>query len=99
MLLESNEDECCELVKILMEKSSRLKGAAISSEMLCDKARMLLGPPELGLLIAAGDSSIAEAKSKTISRKTQEAKEAVDSLNENFESANKFLVQRAQMLK
>eukprot|EP00746_Dinoflagellata_sp_MGD_P129062 gnl/MRDRNA2_/MRDRNA2_63316_c0_seq1.p1 gnl/MRDRNA2_/MRDRNA2_63316_c0~~gnl/MRDRNA2_/MRDRNA2_63316_c0_seq1.p1 ORF type:complete len:534 (-),score=110.29 gnl/MRDRNA2_/MRDRNA2_63316_c0_seq1:178-1779(-) len=81
LLVESNEDECRELVQLLMSKSSRLKDAAISSKMLCDKARKLRGPPELGLLI---DSREPESKA------AEKAKKAVEALNEGYDAAENF---------
>ena len=50
LLLESTDDDCRELVKVLMAKSPKLKAAALSSVTLSGVAKRMMGPSGLGLL-------------------------------------------------
>uniref|UniRef100_A0A7S4R314 AAA+ ATPase domain-containing protein n=1 Tax=Alexandrium monilatum TaxID=311494 RepID=A0A7S4R314_9DINO len=99
LLVESNEDDCRELVKMLMEKSSRLKQAALSSKVLCGKARLVAGPPQLGVLVSAGMQEGCESEGKGFSEKGREAKEAMDSICEGMETAERFIKPHARTLK
>jgi len=94
ILLESNDEECRQLVKQLMEKSPRLKEAAISSTTLCDMAKRLVAPPGLGLLVGASSGDASEDK-----KRREEAKEAVESINQQREAAGNYIKQFANSIK
>jgi chaperone BCS1 len=55
MLVESSESDCVELVKILIEKSERLKEEALKPEVLQSIAKRVMVLPGLGLVREAGD--------------------------------------------
>jgi len=101
LLVESNDDECREAVKILMAKSERLKKAALSSKMLCGRAKMLIAPPQLELLVAAGTTQSGESGDGKggAGEKAKEAKEAMDSICEGFEVVDRFMKPHAKAIK
>eukprot|EP00928_Gymnodinium_smaydae_P014897 TRINITY_DN1546_c0_g3_i1.p1 TRINITY_DN1546_c0_g3~~TRINITY_DN1546_c0_g3_i1.p1 ORF type:complete len:807 (-),score=144.27 TRINITY_DN1546_c0_g3_i1:215-2512(-) len=94
ILLESSDSECRDLVKTLMEKSPRLKEAALSSSTLCGLAKSLLDPPGLGLLVGASCGDATEDK-----KRREEAKEAVDQINQQREVASNYIKQFACSIK
>jgi len=101
LLVESNEDECRETVKMLMEKSERLKKAALTSKILCGRAKKLAGPPQLSMLVAAGIIEGGESSDAKggVTEKAKEAKEAMDSICEGLETADRFLKPHAKAIK
>jgi len=94
ILLESTEEDCRSLVKELMEKSPRLKEAAISSTTLCDMAKQLVAPPGLGLLVGASTGDSSEDR-----RQREEAKEAVEKVCSEREAAQNYIKQFASHIK
>eukprot|EP00979_Chaetoceros_neogracilis_P002581 scaffold435_cov275-Chaetoceros_neogracile.AAC.33 len=50
MLLESTNDDCQELVRMLIQKSKRLKDAATDPSLLCSAAQKLSAIPGLTLV-------------------------------------------------
>jgi hypothetical protein len=94
ILVESTEDSCREVVKLLMEKSPRLKEAALSSATLCDLARQLVAPPGLALLVGASSGDTSEDK-----KRREEAKEMVQHICEEREAANNYIKQFASNIK
>eukprot|EP00928_Gymnodinium_smaydae_P014898 TRINITY_DN1546_c0_g4_i1.p1 TRINITY_DN1546_c0_g4~~TRINITY_DN1546_c0_g4_i1.p1 ORF type:complete len:517 (-),score=100.38 TRINITY_DN1546_c0_g4_i1:180-1730(-) len=94
ILLESSDSQCRELVKVLMDKSPRLKEAALNSSTLCSLAKSLLDPPGLGLLVGASCGDASEDK-----QRREEAKEAVDRLCKQREVASKYIQQYACSIK
>mmetsp|Transcript_76804 Transcript_76804/g.138558 ORF Transcript_76804/g.138558 Transcript_76804/m.138558 type:complete len:792 (-) Transcript_76804:49-2424(-) len=94
ILLESDQEECREVVKKLMEKSPRLKEAALSSTTLCGMAKQLLAPQGLGLLMGGSCGDSGEDK-----KLRQEAKEAVEHLCQEREAAGNYVKQFASGIK
>jgi len=77
-----------------MEKSPRLKKAAISSSTLCDMAKQLVAPPGLGLLVGATTGDSSEDK-----KRREEAKEAVEKMCQEREAAQNYVKQFASHIK
>ena len=75
MLLESNDSTCQELVQMLIEKSERLREAALESDVLTSIARRIAGVSELcgDNILDDGDRELIETVNSTI-----EACEAMD---------------------
>jgi len=95
ILLESPDDSCREVVQKLIEKSPRLKQAALSSTTLCSMAKQLTAPPGLGLLVGA---SSGEGTSED-KRQRSEAKETLEQINNEREVATNYLKQFAASIK
>jgi len=94
LFLESNDDDCKELVEKLMEKSPRLKAAALSSTTLCATVTRLGKTQGLGIIVGAmetDDSTTSEAKEK--------AKDAINAFNESLEVADRYIKGHATVLK
>lgn len=92
MLLESTEDSCSELVKLLTEKSSRLKKEAENASHLCSAAQQMAAFPGLNLV---GEDAENETAAKIVS----EAIEASKKHMERQDDVNKFIGRQAQTLK
>eukprot|EP00928_Gymnodinium_smaydae_P014896 TRINITY_DN1546_c0_g2_i1.p1 TRINITY_DN1546_c0_g2~~TRINITY_DN1546_c0_g2_i1.p1 ORF type:complete len:799 (-),score=155.27 TRINITY_DN1546_c0_g2_i1:217-2517(-) len=94
ILIESSDGECQELVKKLMEKSPRLKEAALNSSTLCSLAKGLMDPPGLGLLVGASCGDATEDK-----KRREEAKDALEQVNQQREVAANYIRQFAGTIK
>lgn len=95
ILLESSDDSCKDLVKLLMEKSPKLKAAALESKTVCNLAKQLVAPPGLGLLLGAtsGEGQVEDKRHRV------EAKEVIDQVNEQREAAGNYIKQFASSIK
>jgi ATPase family associated with various cellular activities (AAA) len=92
MLLESNNSDCQELVTMLLDKSDRLKAAALESDILESMARRIATVPGIGLV---GE----EAEDETVE---DLIKEAIKSANKNIndmDTVDRFLGTHAQAIK
>jgi len=84
MLLESNDGDCKDLVKTLIEKSERLKIAALKSDVLKSIARRMSTVSGLGDLSGNGTADLTETVNSTI---------------EAFETVDRFLGAHARSIK
>jgi len=92
MMLESTNDDCKELVKMLIEKSKRLKDAAKDPSLLCSAAQKLSAIPGLALV---GEDIENETASKI-------AAEAIKCAQEQMERqtiVDEFIGKHAKTLK
>merc|ERR1719410_2208344 len=94
ILLESTDDGCREVVKLLMEKLPRLKEAALSSESLCSVAKQIVAPAGLSLLVGASTGDSAEDE-----KHREEAKDRLDKINQERDTAANYIKQFAGALK
>mmetsp|Transcript_118049 Transcript_118049/g.329044 ORF Transcript_118049/g.329044 Transcript_118049/m.329044 type:complete len:797 (-) Transcript_118049:94-2484(-) len=94
ILLESSEEDCREVVKKLMEKSPKLKEAAMNSNTLCSMVKQLVAPPGLGLLVGASTGDSEDDK-----KQREQAKDAVEKINQEREVAGNYIKQFASALK
>mmetsp|Transcript_21077 Transcript_21077/g.44965 ORF Transcript_21077/g.44965 Transcript_21077/m.44965 type:complete len:793 (-) Transcript_21077:91-2469(-) len=94
ILLESPDEECREVVKVLMEKSPRLKEAALSSATLCSMAKQIAAPQGLGLLVGASSGDASEDK-----KYRAKAKEELEEINQQREVAGNYIKQFAKSIK
>jgi len=94
ILLESSDDGVREVVKLLMEKLPRLKEAALSSESLCSVAKQMVAPAGLSLLVGASTGDNAEDE-----KQRNEAKERLEKINQERETAANYIRQFASALK
>jgi hypothetical protein len=92
MMLESTNDDCRELVKILVEKSERLKEAAKDSSLLCSAAQKMAALPGLALVGEVEDND-------TASKIASEAIECVQKQMERQSIVNKFIGKHSQTMK
>jgi ATPase family associated with various cellular activities (AAA) len=90
MLLESNSENCRELVTMLMEKSERLREAA-QSDVLESIARRMTTVPGLSLI---GEGSEDEALSQIEAKAVEKANQLITSMD----AADHFLGAHAQTL-
>mmetsp|Transcript_26143 Transcript_26143/g.48201 ORF Transcript_26143/g.48201 Transcript_26143/m.48201 type:complete len:778 (-) Transcript_26143:77-2410(-) len=93
ILLESNDEECRALVKLLMEKSEKLKKAALESKTVCNMAKQLVAPAGLGMLLSASSTESDDKKQR------EEAKETVEQLCSQREIAGNYIKQFASSIK
>jgi len=92
MLVQSSESECQELVKILMEKSERLKKETQKPELLHAMARRMMILPELGLVGEVGDNEILQQIGK-------EAVDSAESLMNHYSIVDQFVTVHAKTIK
>jgi len=92
MLMECNDDVCRELVTELMEKSPRLKKAAIESDVLRSLALRIGSVPGLGLVGLSDEN-------ETLSRVGKEAVEMAESSCQANETVDKFMGAHAKSIK
>lgn len=97
MLLQSTQDSCREVVKLLLEKSKRLKGAAFSTDVLSGPVKNLAGATGLRLLVdnSSGGSGEGSEKKKAV----DEAKETLEAVSQRQEAADQYMARHAQVLK
>eukprot|EP00747_Dinoflagellata_sp_TGD_P035397 gnl/TRDRNA2_/TRDRNA2_137837_c0_seq2.p1 gnl/TRDRNA2_/TRDRNA2_137837_c0~~gnl/TRDRNA2_/TRDRNA2_137837_c0_seq2.p1 ORF type:complete len:420 (+),score=110.21 gnl/TRDRNA2_/TRDRNA2_137837_c0_seq2:73-1332(+) len=93
LFLESNEEQCKELVTMLMEKSSRLKEWALSSSSVCSIVKGLVAAEGLDLLVGGqvGKDDNTEHRDK--------AKEALSQAMESTETTDRWIGKHAALLK
>jgi len=89
MLLESNDSDCQELVKTLMEKSERLRQEATKPDVLVGITKQMMSIPALGLVGEEGE---------TFSKLGEDAVKSADNVLELFSSVDRFLGSHAQKL-
>jgi len=94
MLLESNDNECQELVKILIEKSDRLKEDALKKTTLTAMARRMNVLPELGFV---GEST--NESPKALAQMGNDAIESAGRLSEDYRAIDEFLSTHALRIK
>merc|ERR1712032_407028 len=94
ILLESSDDSCREVAKLLMEKLPRLKESALSSKSLCSVAKQIVAPAGLSLLVGASTGDSAEDE-----KHREEAKERLEKINQERETAENYIKQFAGALK
>jgi len=94
MLLESNDNECQELVKILIEKSDRLKEDAMKNTTLTSMARRMAVLPGLGLVGQSTNES-----SKALVQMGQDAIESAGKLSDDYKAIDDFLGTHARTIK
>jgi len=92
MLLESTNSDCQELVKVLLEKSERLRSAAKDPSRLSSAASRMLSLPGLSFV---GESS----ENETASKISSETLESAEKLMSDQNAANEFLGSQAKVLK
>jgi SpoVK/Ycf46/Vps4 family AAA+-type ATPase len=92
MILESNSDDCRELVTMLMEKSERLKAAALESDVLESVARRLTTVPGLSLV---GEGWEDDA----LARIGQDAVESANETIHALETVDRFIGVHARTIK
>lgn len=92
MLLESNSDDCRELVGMLMEKSARLKAAALESDVLESVARRISSVPGISLV---GEGSEDAALVRVEKEAIESANETIDAL----ETVDRFISVHARIIK
>lgn len=91
ILLESNSPECRELVTLLMQKSDRLRIAALDSNVLESIARRMAAVPGLGLV---GEGSEDEALVNVESEAVAKASEVITAM----ETVDRFIGAHAQTI-
>jgi len=94
IILESTDDDCREVVKLLMEKLPRLKEAALSSESLCSVAKQIVAPAGLSLLMGASTGD-----SEQDNKHREEAKNRLEKINSERDTAANYIRQFASALK
>lgn len=87
MLLESNDNDCQELVKMLIEKSDRLKKATVESDVLKSITRRLASVSGIG-----GDDSVSTGKGR-------ELVETINTTMEAFETVDRLIGLHARAVK
>ena len=92
MLLESTDANCQELVKLLIEKSERLKEAAKDPSNLCSAAQRMTALPGLSLV---GE----DVENETMSKIASEAIEAAKKQMERQSTVDEFIGKHAQSMK
>jgi len=92
MLLESTDDSCQQLVKLLIEKSERLKEATKDPSNLCSTARRVTALPGLSLV---GE----DIENETASKIAKEAIKQAQTQMERQNAVNEFIGKHAQSLK
>ena len=92
MLLESNNSDCRELVSTLIEKSDRLKAAALESDILESMARRMTVVPGIGLV---GE----EADDETLAGFVKEAIKSANKNIDDMDTVDRFLGTHAQSIK
>jgi len=105
MLVESNNDECKELVKKLMEKSPRLKEKALASETLHSLAKRMTAVP--GMTLVGHQDSCADPmnaamgsiESNTIKRISEGAIDVGKEMMKDCESLDEYLCFHAKAMK
>lgn len=93
LLLESNDNECQELVKVLIKKSSRLEQAAMKSTTLTEMARRMAILPGLGLV-----GELTNESSKLLTKMGTDAIESAASLADDYKAIDDFLGSHAQSI-
>lgn len=94
MLLESNNDDCRQLVTELIEKSPRLKQAALNSDVLQALASRIGAVPGLGLLGTAD-----EVGHDMLVRVGEEAVQMAESAMQATETVDRYLGAHASAMK
>jgi hypothetical protein len=92
MLLESNDDNCVELVNTLMEKSKRLKEAANDPSLLCSAAKRMSSIPGLSIL----DTIVDDKEREKIAEEAIKVAEEIVSKQDRIDS---FLGRHAKTIK
>lgn len=91
MLLESNNSDCRELVKKLIEKSDRLKAAAMESDSLSSMARRITVIPGIGLVGEDFEDDLLE-------RVVKDAVETISSSINDIDTVDRYLGLHAQSI-
>jgi hypothetical protein len=91
MLLESTDEECKELVVLLMEKSKKLKEAAKNPSNTCAIAKRMGAVPGLTL--------VGETDNEAAGKIAEEAIETAEKLMNNFSAVGEYLGKHATCLK
>eukprot|EP00927_Polykrikos_kofoidii_P058015 TRINITY_DN522_c0_g1_i3.p1 TRINITY_DN522_c0_g1~~TRINITY_DN522_c0_g1_i3.p1 ORF type:complete len:786 (+),score=150.20 TRINITY_DN522_c0_g1_i3:93-2360(+) len=97
MLVQSTDDSCCEVVKLLLEKSTRLKDAAFSKTSLCDSVKSLAAPSALNVLLNGSEDEDVDANA--MKKAVEEAKASLEMITERQTAADTFLSRHAKVLK
>jgi len=101
MLVESNDDECKELVEKLMEKSPRLKEKALRSDTLHSLAKRMTAVP--GMSLVGHQETCADpmdtAESNTIKKISEGAIEVGKGMMKDCESLDEYLCFHAKAMK
>lgn len=92
MMLESTNDDCRELVKLLVEKSERLKEAAKDPSLLCSAAQKMGALPGLTLVGEVEDND-------TASKIASEAIECAQKQMERQNTVDEFIGKHSQTMK
>jgi len=92
MLMEGQNDDCKDLVKLLMEKSEKLKKEALKPDIVQSVAERMLAFPGLGLVGEAGDDVALRDVGK-------EAIKAANSVMDDLSSVDNFLGMHARTVK
>merc|ERR1712038_87241 len=92
MLLESHDDNCQELVKLLIEKSERLKLASKNPSLMTSTARQMASIPGLTLV---GENMDDEVTSKVASEAVQNAQKVMS----DNRTVDEFIGNHAKYLK
>merc|ERR1712038_1455382 len=91
MLLQSHDEGCKKLVKLLIEKSERLKDAAKNSDMLCSTAQKMASIPGLTLV---GENTDDDTTSKIAA----EAVQSAQNMMKNSRTVDSFIGSHAKTL-
>lgn len=94
MLMESNDEGCRELVEQLMEKSPRLKTAALESDVLRSLAQRMGSVPGLGLV----GTTAADDEDETLARVGRDAIEMAETAIQATETVDRFMAGHAQTI-
>ena len=92
LLLESNNSDCRDLVKKLIEKSDRLKAAAMASDALSSVARKIAAIPAIGLVGEDYEDDVLE-------RVVKDAVETISRGINDIDAVDRFLGMHAQSIK
>jgi len=92
MILESTDESCIDLKKLLMEKSERLKEAAQDSTVLTSATQRMSKVPGLSLV---GD----DPNNDTASKIAKEAIQSAQKLMSDYKTVDEFIGQHAKVLK
>ena len=95
LLLESQKEPCIELVKMLLEKSERLKKEAQAQDTLSSFAERMTSLPGLSLAGHEGDIG----SSTTVQKIASEALESANKMMENSKKLDEYLEFHARMIK
>lgn len=105
MLMESNNDECKQLVEKLMEKSARLKEKALASETMHSLAKRMTAVPGMSLVghqetcSDPMDAAMGSVESNTIKKISEGAIEVGKGMMKDCESLDEYLCFHAKAMK